>query len=446
MTPHAHPADYPLFPVMDPTSARTASFEIEHRLLTSARLASTEIVEAVVRRVEADFAEIEFGERRAVLRPVAMKRLHIRFFRDAFRPGQRVLVRPLRANADGTTEVEFLWQGPRRWDRLLALLAVNDVVRARVIVSPFQSREIGLHVELLFGCVCVVPVHEIPADLQAQPDLVLPGRVVLVRVVSFRAEPRRVELSMYDLPASRRPTMQYSLFEDGPLFLDDTAPHHAPPPVEAERQRIETELLDTRQKLAATTHELAKARAQFELMLDLHARDERTLDLQKERIRNLIDEMRKRPRESERDEPRIVAEPDDGKAAKLLVERIERSILEHSTEADRRARPPLRFRLGSRFLATLRQLEGVAEAKVVDVCAEVVLQIAEKKAGRVLHPLGDGAASAAALVRDRDGAKAWRCAIQVKTPSARRLHWWRLPDGTVEFASVNKHDDFTIPD
>jgi hypothetical protein len=241
--------------------------------------------------------------------------------------------------------------------------------------------------------------------------------------------------------------MQYSLFEEGPLFLDDTAPHRAPPPpAEAERTRFESELLDTRQKLAATTHELAKARAQFELLLDLHARDERTIDLQKERIRTLIGELRERRRAPDRDEPRVVDEPDDERAAKLLAERIERSVLDHSTEADRRARPPLRFRIGPRFLATLRDLEGVSEAKIVDVCAEVVLQVAEKKAGRALHPLGDGAASAAVRVRDRDGAKAWRCAIQVKTPSARRLHWWRLPDGTIEFASVSKHDDFTIPD
>jgi hypothetical protein len=105
-----------------------------------------------------------------------------------------------------------------------------------------------------------------------------------------------------------------------------------------------------------------------------------------------------------------------------------------------------RFRIGSGFLATLRQLEGVAEEKVVDVCAEVVLGVAEKKAGREMHPLGEGASYLDQRVRGADGAKAWRCALQVKTPSARRLHWWRLADGSIEFASVNKHDDVSIPE
>lgn len=298
----ALPADHPLFAVMDPTSARTASFEIENRLRSTARLTSTAPVAAVVTRVEADFAELELDGRRALLRPVAMKRLRIANFRDAFRPGQRILVRPLRANADGTAEVEFLWQGPRRWERLLALMAVNDVVRARVIIPHHASGPYGLHVELLPGCPGVVPIHEIPPDLEAQPDLAIPGRVVLVRIAGFRAEPRRIDLSMYGLPASRRPTMQYSLFEEGPLFLDDAAPHPAaPPPLEAEKRRLESELLDARQKLATAIDELAKARAPFDLLHDLHARDQRTLDLQRARIRTLIAAMRnlRRPKAPE---------------------------------------------------------------------------------------------------------------------------------------------------
>jgi hypothetical protein len=443
----ALPADHPLFAVMDPTSARSAAFEIEHRLRASARLESTAPVAAVVTRVESDLAEVEFDGRRALLRPVAMKRLHIRLFRDAFRPGQRLLVRPLRSNADGSAEVEFLWQGPRRWDRLLSLLAVNDVVRARVIVPPNDAGPYGLHVELLPGCPAVVPIHEIPPELQAVRDLSIPGRVVLVRIVGFRAEPRRIDLSMYALPASGRPTMEYSLFEDGPLFLEDSTPHPAgPPALEQEKRRLESELLEARQRLANANDELAKSRAQFDLLHDLHARDERTLDLQRARIRTLIAEMRERRRPSRPPEPRVVDEKDDTKAQALLAARIERSCLERSTEADRRARPPLRFRIGARFLATLRELEGISEAKVVDVCAEVVLGVAERNAGREMHPLGDGASSVAPRLRERDGAKAWRCALQIKTPSARRLHWWRLTDGSIEFASVNRHDDFAIPE
>lgn len=441
------PADHPLFAVLDPASSHGAALEIEQRLRASARLESTAPVAAVVTRVEADLAELELDGRRALLRPVAMKRLHIRLFRDAFRTGQKILVRPLRSNADGTAEVEFLWQGPRRWDRLVSLLAVNDVVRARVIVPPSGGGPFGLHVELLPGCPGVVPIHEIPPDLQSQRDLAIPGRVVLVRIAAFRAEPRRIDLSMYGLPASGRPTMEYSLFEDGPLFLEDATPHRTDaPPLESEKRRLEQELLEVRQRLANANDELTRSRAQFDLLHELHARLERTVEAQQKRIRTLIAELRERRRPETSSEPRVVDEPDDGKAAALLVARIERSCVGRSTEADRRARPPLRFQIGPRFLAALRELEGISEAKIVDVCAEVVLGVAERKAGREMHPLGDGASTVAPRLRERDGAKAWRCALQIKTPSARRLHWWRLPDGSIEFASVNRHDDFAIPE
>ncbi len=47
-------------------------------------------------------------------------------------------------------------------------------------------------------------------------------------------------------------------------------------------------------------------------------------------------------------------------------------------------------------------------------------------------------------VRADDGAKAWRVSLQINTPSARRLHFWRLPDGGVELSRVGVHDDLTI--
>jgi hypothetical protein len=52
-------------------------------------------------------------------------------------------------------------------------------------------------------------------------------------------------------------------------------------------------------------------------------------------------------------------------------------------------------------------------------------------------------------MRARDGAGAWRCALQVKTPGARRLHWWDIPGQgrrVLELASVGHHDDMHIPE
>jgi hypothetical protein len=39
---------------------------------------------------------------------------------------------------------------------------------------------------------------------------------------------------------------------------------------------------------------------------------------------------------------------------------------------------------------------------------------------------------------------AWRVALQVKTASARRMHFWRGNDGKVVFATVGVHDDMSI--
>lgn len=43
-----------------------------------------------------------------------------------------------------------------------------------------------------------------------------------------------------------------------------------------------------------------------------------------------------------------------------------------------------------------------------------------------------------------DGARADRVSLQVNTPSARRLHFWRLPDGHIELSKVGVHDDLSI--
>ena len=72
---------------------------------------------------------------------------------------------------------------------------------------------------------------------------------------------------------------------------------------------------------------------------------------------------------------------------------------------------------------------------------------ADEIPGREVHLFG--ARGSPALVRSRDGAKAWRCSLQDATASARRLHWWQIPGpdgGTVEFASVGTHDDYAMPE
>jgi hypothetical protein len=118
-------------------------------------------------------------------------------------------------------------------------------------------------------------------------------------------------------------------------------------------------------------------------------------------------------------------------------------------EGDRLEHPLQRMRLGPGFLESVRATEGVEIDKVVEVCAQAACGIAHTIAARKVHQLRSGPAGSASRVRESDGAQAWRCALQVNTPSARRLHWWSVPDqdgATIEFASVAVHDAYGIPD
>lgn len=112
---------------------------------------------------------------------------------------------------------------------------------------------------------------------------------------------------------------------------------------------------------------------------------------------------------------------------------------------DRDLWPLRQYHVGPDFLRSLAALEGVCRSKVVEVCVEVLTGRAERLASRELHPLRTGeGGSGEQRVRPSDGAKAWRVSLQVRTPSARRLHFWRLPSGTVELARVGVHDDLSI--
>ncbi|MFM8980797.1 MAG: hypothetical protein ACKOSS_10110, partial [Planctomycetia bacterium] len=120
------------------------------------------------------------------------------------------------------------------------------------------------------------------------------------------------------------------------------------------------------------------------------------------------------------------------------------------TADDRKEFPLAEVRLGAGFLDSVAALQGVSAEKVVQVCAEVACGCAREVEGREVHRLRSGpAGNAPPRTRARDGATAWRCALQVKTPAARRLHWWEVPSATgrvIELACVGHHDDMRIPE
>jgi hypothetical protein len=63
-------------------------------------------------------------------------------------------------------------------------------------------------------------------------------------------------------------------------------------------------------------------------------------------------------------------------------------------------------------------------------------------AGREAHQLRTGTGGDDPYRTRVDGATCWRVSLQVRSPSARRLHYWQLNDGSIELASIRLHDDF----
>ena len=86
-------------------------------------------------------------------------------------------------------------------------------------------------------------------------------------------------------------------------------------------------------------------------------------------------------------------------------------------------------------------------SKIVKACADVIIAAPALLARRDDHRLRQGeGGNDPVRVRSGDAAEAHRCYIEQGTAAARRIHYWLTPDGTVEFASVNVHDDMNIPE
>lgn len=116
----------------------------------------------------------------------------------------------------------------------------------------------------------------------------------------------------------------------------------------------------------------------------------------------------------------------------------------YATEDDRRRYPFTAPLIGPTFIESLERTPGVSRERVLEVCAHVAAGRAAEINSLELHQLRISEGGDAPMrVRD-DGATAWRVSLQIKTPSARRLHYWQLRDGRIELSKIGVHDDVTI--
>lgn len=108
-------------------------------------------------------------------------------------------------------------------------------------------------------------------------------------------------------------------------------------------------------------------------------------------------------------------------------------------DGQRRTTTLAEYSFGPSFVDSVERLEGISRTKIVDVLVEVLTGLAQDLPSRQLHPWLTSVAGRQEV--RADGGRAWRCSLQIRSASARRLKYWVVTDGSIEFDSVGVHDD-----
>lgn len=210
----------------------------------------------------------------------------------------------------------------------------------------------------------------------------------------------------------------------------------------SELAKLETMLADTARDAEDLKARLGACESARKQMAGKQADDRARARENNKRIESQLDDVRERNVTLERI---LTGSGFDSQGLFLAEVRLSWEDKVAPQPADRDRYPLVEPVLGPNFLDSVVRLEGISRDKIVAVCAEVACGRAAEKAGRQLHELRKAESGASPQrVRESDGALAWRCSLQTKTPAARRLHYWRLPDGRIELARVVYHDNSSI--
>ncbi|MEZ5112699.1 MAG: hypothetical protein R2693_04275 [Nocardioidaceae bacterium] len=347
-------------------------------------------------------------------------------------------------------------------DDLRTLMTVGEVIPARVVTTAPKWSLILNDVDddepiveapslLVGGPPWLVEEDEVLVDDEPQALLPPAPQVPIPTPVS---EPEVIEE-----PAPATPTPEPSPPIPSPAMLDrnrrrpiPTASGRPTPPAPPAQPPESTKTLLLKvDGLVAEVSGLEREQASLRTQL-LAGADER------ETLRYLLDQAERRANRAENDlkstrsrlrkagNARSSAPSSDGPqfadAEQGFRYRVLTQWATRTLPSEQHDRPLPDFLIGPRFLDSLSRLEGIKEEKVADVVFEIIAGIAPQIPSREVHHLRTGSGGDDPVrIRD-DGAVAWRASLQVQTPSARRIHYWVLPNGAVELARVTTHDDF----
>jgi len=109
--------------------------------------------------------------------------------------------------------------------------------------------------------------------------------------------------------------------------------------------------------------------------------------------------------------------------------------------SDKRQYPLADYVIGPRFLASVRELGDAYTEKVFRGVVDALTGRAAEVTSRQQHRLREGQGGSDPYLTRHDGAICWRLSLEVNVASARRLHYWQVPGGTIELSRVVLHDD-----
>ncbi|MFN8124646.1 MAG: S1 RNA-binding domain-containing protein [Thermoleophilia bacterium] len=369
-------------------------------------------VDGVVVAIDPNGVTVELdGGRQAYAHRRHLTREGVSNPRDVVRVGQPIRARVGRITAEGRVQLDVGAHQGDAWAIFAADVQPADLVRGRVVKVFGNGSRL---VEVLPAVTGLVPVHLLP-DNEHPAE----GTVVAVRVVSADAAARRATFSLRDAPRHADGAVPLRLMDGGPVFLVDE---------DAKAERAASELDRLRAEVAGLEAELAAAMARITELQEERARLAAELKAARERSRDV------RPR-TER--PPAMRDPDAFLAA------VEEAYGRLYLGADIDRYPLGEIRLGDAFLPSVQRLQGIEFGKIVEVVTHVAANRAHEIPGIQCHPWRTGEGGAPQRLRD-DGARGWRAALQVGTPSARRLHYWLVPNRggrLVELDEVGVHDE-----
>lgn len=218
--------------------------------------------------------------------------------------------------------------------------------------------------------------------------------------------------------------MDTSIGGSTPVWTSETA---SPEPEDEESDESVAAL---RAQVRDLTEELLEAHRELNRLRVARDRDE----ADRRRVRQDMRELRGASVTPE-PEVRAFLDPEEQFRFEVYLEWVRR------VPAASKADHPLQdYIVGPAFLDSLSEVD-VDRSKVVSVVVEVATGLDKEIQGRDLHTLRSGSGGNAPTVTRADGATCWRVAVQRGTPSARRLHYWRIGGGVIELSRVAVHDD-----